>query len=165
MMKRIIAAVLTVASLCALLCSCGVKLPSEPAETQVVKGSVEKAYDESDGKIKASKIGNVDFVVADYYVYGKSYATIDNLVLEDYGIGKIEGLAKVTLKGLSHSDKDFKISYKAYDSKGEVVVQSYIRAAVKDANYSEGDTVNCRFSLRRDVKIVKVEFTNYTEVK
>ena len=164
-MKRIIAAVLTVASLCALLCSCGAKLPTEPAQTQVVKGSVEKAYDESDGQMQATKIGDVNFVVSDYYVYGKSYATIDNVVLEDYGIGKIEGMAKVTLKGLSRSDKDFRISFKAYDAKGEVVAQSYIRAAVKDANYKEGDTVNCRFSLRRNLKIVKVEFIDYVEVR
>ena len=156
---------LTVASLCALLCSCGANLPSQPAQTQVVKGSVEKAYDESDGKVQTIKTKDVDFVVSDYYVYGKSYATIDNVVLEDYGIGKIEGLAKVTLKGLSHSDKDFRISYKAYDAKGDVVSQSYILAAVKDANYKEGDTVNCRFHLRRDVKIVRVEFTNYVEAE
>ena len=164
-MKRLIAVILTVSALCSLLCSCGAKLPSQPAQTQVVSGSVEKAYDENDGKMQTTKIGNVDFVVADYYVYGKSYATIDNVVLEDYGIGKIEGLAKVTIKGLSHSDKDFRISYKAYDSKGETVSQGYILAAVKDANYKEGDTVNCRFSLRRDLRIVKVEFTNYVEEK
>ncbi|MBQ6264860.1 MAG: hypothetical protein IJK60_05365 [Clostridia bacterium] len=164
-MKRIIAVVLTVASFCALLCSCGAKLPSAPAQTQIVKGSVEQAYDENDGKMRETKIGDVDFVVADYYVYGKSYATIDNVVLEDYGIGKIEGIAKVTLKGLSHSDKDFRISYKAYDSKGEVISQSFILAAVKEANYKEGDTVNCRFSLRRDARIVKVEFINYSETE
>lgn len=164
-MKRLIAVVLTVASLCALLCSCGTKLPSAPAQTQVVKGSVEKAYDVNDGKMQITKIGDVDFVVADYYVYGKSYATIDNVGLEDYGIGKIEGVAKVTLKGLSHSDKDFKISYKAYDAKGDVAAQGYILAAVKEANYKEGDTVNCRFSLRRDAKIVKVEFLNYVEAE
>ena len=164
-MKRIIAAVLTVALLCALLCSCGANLPSAPAQTRVVAGSVEKAYDVNDGKMKETKIGDVDFVVADYYVYGKSYATIDNIVLEDYGIGKIEGIAKVTLKGLSRSDKDFRISFKAYDSKGEVVAQSFILAAVKEANYKEGDTVNCRFSLRRDLKIVKVEFVGYTEAE
>ncbi len=137
----------------------------QPYQTQVVKGGVEKAYDESYGKVQTIKTGNVDFIIANNYVYGKSYATIDNVVLVDYGIGKIEGLAKVTLKGLSRSDKDFRISYKAYDAKGDVVSQSYILAAVKDANYKEGDTVNCRFHLRRDVKIVRVEFTNYVEAE
>lgn len=163
-MKKLFALVCLLSALCIVLCSCGVKLPEEPATTKVENYSVQKDFDDAQAaERKLKTIDDIDFIIADYYVFGKYYASIESVEMEDYGIGKIIGFANVKLEGINRATKEFKIAYKAYDAAGKVVLSSYILAAVDDAGYKKGETVQCRFDIPRDKGIVKVEFINFSE--
>ncbi len=161
-MKKILAVILAVASVCVLFCSCGAKLPSEEATTELVNYNIQRQYEPGD-KVRPISIDNVDFVLASYYVYGKSYAEIEDVIPEDYGMGDLEFQVKVNLKGLTKSDKEFKIGYKAYDKDGTVISDNFILVPVKDAGLKQGDTFDCRFKISRKLTVKTIEFYDYTK--
>lgn len=183
-MKKVISLLSVFAVIVAGFCAC-TKLPEEPATTQLVKYTVAREFDDTTTEPAPVKKGeettapattkpkqlpvaaasDYDFVIADYYISGKSYVKINNVELYDYGMGSVDGYAAVELTGLASSDNEIRIGLRMYNAQNQIVKTSYLIAIVKGAgDLKEGDTADCRFEIPTDLGVTKVEFVDYSVV-
>lgn len=182
MSKRFICSICIFAVILSCFCACGVKLPDTEATTKVASCEVNKddipttvpapdVTKKVNGTTKPAETekypvpDNYEYEIADYYVYGKSYAKIVNVEMKYYGLGhNIDGTASVELTGLSSRDKEFRIGIIFYDSEGEIVGENLILASKDNAAYKAGATIDCRFTVDRRQNIAKIAFVDYSEV-
>lgn len=183
-MKKVISLLSVFAILAVSFCAC-TKLPEEPATTQLVKYTVVREFDDATTEPAPVKKGEettapsttkqkelppaaaseYDFVIADYYISGKSYVKINNVELYDYGLGTVDGYATVEFAGLASSDNEIRVGLRMYNAQNQTVKTSYLIAILNGADdYKEGDTANCRFSIPADLGITKIEFVDYSEI-
>ncbi len=165
-MKKFIAAVLTLIMSLSLFASCA-KAPTEEVTTgkssyEAVNPMGSSEIDKNNGKVVfVPTEGSVDIVTQNYFKYKNNYASIENVKF-DSGVvsANLKGFADVkTIKVSSRSD-DMLIGFKAYDAKGNVLKEGYIKADLKGIR--SGKTVE---GVRFDVPFesVKIEFFDYTE--
>ncbi len=163
--------VLVCVALCFFGCS---NIPDEPAQTTAITKSFENPYGETaappvnadpstTGPVTYLKtINNVEFVVADYFVYGNSVAKIKdfNLEFDDMSAFEVSGYADLEIMGIGSKKDGMKVAYTGYDKDGNVTRDSYFIAKLDDVK--KGDVVEeCRFDFSKDT--VKVVFHNYIE--
>lgn len=166
---------------CIAFCAC-TKLPEEPATTAVsnylvdedlgedltspapvIEGESTTKAETTESYTKALA-ADLDIVTADYYIYGKSYGSIENIHLMNYGLNTIEGYVDVNLTGISFGETQFRIGCIMYDATGNEVKTTFILADLDANGYKEGDTAECRFDVPAGLGIVKVAFVDYAEV-
>lgn len=164
---------------CAVFCSC-TKLPEEPATTAVKQYAVEEDFGDDltqpapviKGETTTAKPtvpaadleSDYDIVTADYYVFNKSYAVIEDISLYNYGLNTVEGYVKLNLKGIAFGEDQFRVGCLMSDSTGKVVKTTFILADLKANGYKQGDIAECRFDVPAGMDIVKVEFVDYAQV-
>lgn len=159
-------------ALCFVGCS---NIPDEPATTSVAAYSYVNPYGETvappvnaDPSSETTTpvqyvetVNDVEVVLASYYVYGNSVATITDIELTDDGFSTFaNGYADVRIDGIGSRSDDMKIGYTAYDKDGNIVRNSYLLTKLKDVK--EGETVESRrFNFPRDT--VKIVFFDYVD--
>ena len=177
-MKSIISIILTmtVFALCFAGCKTN-KLPEVPATTGSANYSYVNPYGQTapdpvnveptEGQtfpvVYVETINDVQIVVIDYYVYGKTVLSIKNIELADDGISiNADGYADIEVSNVGSKKDDAKIAYIAYDAQGKVVRNTYVSVPLKGVK--AGDIVeHRRFDFPRDT--VKIVFSDYVEAE
>ena len=177
-MKSIISIILTmtVIALCFAGCKTN-KLPEVPATTGSANYSYVNPYGQTapdpvnveptEGQtfpvVYVETINDVEIVVSDYYVYGKTVLSIKNIELADDGISiNADGYADIEVSNVGSKKDDAKIAYIAYDAQGKVVRNTYVSVPLKGVK--AGDIVeHRRFDFPRDT--VKIVFSDYVEAE
>ena len=177
-MKSIISIILalTVIALCFAGCKTNT-LPEEPATTGSANYTYVNPYGQTapdpenvtptEGQtfpvVYVETVNDVEIILSDYYVYGKTVASIKNIELTDDGISiNADGYADVEVSSVGSKKDDMKIAYVAYDAQGKIVRNTYISVPLKGVK--SGDVVeHRRFDFPRDT--VKIVFSNYVEAE
>lgn len=177
-MKSIISIILamTVIALCFAGCKTN-KLPEEPATTGSANYSYVNPYGQTapdpvnveptEGQtfpvVYVETINDVEIVVSNYYVYGKTVLSIKNIELADDGISiNADGYADIEVSNVGSRKDDAKIAYVAYDAQGKVVRNTYISVPLKGVK-AGGVVEHRRFDFPRDT--AKIVFTDYVEAE
>ncbi len=168
-------------------CACSGGKPEEPATSSVSKVTVIdgiKKYAPSTEKeptivdrkdvteapsirtdtTKTLVRSDVEITLSDYYVYNKSYVKIKDFELTDFGVGSIEGYAKLELTSLGFGEKQVRVGLLYLDENGKTVKTSFILADIKNGGYKEGDVVDCRFDIDESLHASKLVFVDYSAV-
>jgi hypothetical protein len=107
-------------------------------------------------------INNVEIVISDYFVYGKTVASIKDIHLEDDGISvNADGYAEIEVSAIGSRKDDMKIAYVAYDDAGKIGRNTYVFVPLDGVK--KGETVKRRFDFPRDA--VKIVFMDYVETE
>lgn len=162
---------------CVALCFFGCsKLPEEPATTTVVNYSyvnpngetvsppanVDPNSDTTAPVKYVETINNIEFVISDYNVYGKSVASIKDITLEynEFSALELMGVANVEIMSIGSRKDNMRIGYTAYNKDGKIVRKSFLQAELDGVKV--GDVVgDCIFDFPEGT--VKVVFFDYTD--
>lgn len=172
-MKSLISVFIIICVLSLCLFGCSTNIPEEPAQTysndysyvnpigaSEAPAGTKSEEGQTEGVKYVQTINNVEIVLEDYYVFGKSAAKITDITFDDFGIGNVNGYADVEMIAIGRRSDDMRIAYTAYDKDGTVVRGSYILAKLDDKSVKEGSVCeDRRFDFPREA--VKIVFSSY----